>query len=171
MKKKLISFLSSVILLLMPLEVAVASSPTAVITAGSGSGKPGVTSISVPVGLKSRSVTQVVGLNFDLTFDENRLNVIDVTIGSAASSVGKIISWSRLSSDRVSVIIFGLNLDPIANGIVANVILSILVDTVPGTTPLILDNAAATDRNGEGIAVKLDNGSFHICSSKCKRKR
>jgi hypothetical protein len=171
MKKKLFSILSSTILLLTFVGGATAGSPKAMISVGSSSGKPGDTNISVPVSLKSRGGAQVVGLNFDLTFDDNQLNVVDVTIGSAASSAGKFISWAQLSSDRVRVIIFGLNQDPIPNGNVANVIISVLVDAAPGISYLTLDNTAATDQHGEGIDIKLGNGSFYTCSHKSKRKR
>jgi hypothetical protein len=150
---------------------AAARSPTAFVSMGSGSGKPGDTNISVPIGLKTRGDTQVAGLNFDLNFDDSRLYVSNVSIGSAASGAEKVISWSKQSSDKVRVIIFGLNQDPISNGTVANVIFSVLVDAAPGTSPLMLSNAAATDPSGNGIAIKLINGSFRICTHPCKQKR
>jgi hypothetical protein len=164
MKRKLGSLLLSVILLLTIVGDVTAGSPTAVISAGSGSGNPGDTNISVPVRLNSQDGAQVAGLDFVLSFDSNRLNVFEITIGSAAKSVGKDIGWSHLSSDRVKVIIFGLNQNAIPNGKVANVIFKVLAGAAPGTSPLTLSNATASDPNGDGIAVRLNNGSFTVLS-------
>jgi hypothetical protein len=164
MKKKLFSILLSTILLLTFVEGAAAGSPTAVISAGSGSGNPGDTNISVQVRLNSQDGARVAGLNFDLSYDVSRLNVSNVTIGSAASPAGKTMSWSRPSSDTVRVIIFGLNQDTIPNGTVANVIFNVLVGAAPGTSSLTLSHAAATDPSGGGIGVNLNNGSFTVLS-------
>jgi hypothetical protein len=164
MKIKFGSLLLSIILLLTIVEGVAAGSPTAVISAGSGLGDPGDANISVPVRLNSQDGAQVAGLNFDLSFDDSRLNVSNVTIGSEASGAGKVMSWSRPSSNTVRVIIFGLNQDTIPNGPVANVIFNVLVGAAPGTSPLTLSNAAATDPVGSGIGVALNNGSFTVLS-------
>lgn len=164
MKIKLSSPLFSAILLLTLAVGAAASSPTVVISAGSASGNPGDTNINVPVSLQSKDGAHVVGLNFDLSFDDNRLNVSSVTIGPAASGAGKIMSWSQLSTSTVRVIIFGLNQDMIPNGTVANVIFNVLDDAAPETSHLVLSNAAATDPSSSGIGVRLNNGSFTVFS-------
>jgi hypothetical protein len=162
MKKKLSFSLLSLILLLTLMGDSAAGSPTAVISAGSGSGKPGDTNISAPINLQSQDGAQVAGMNFDLSFDDKRMDVSNVTIGSSASSAGKIISWSRPSSDTLRVIIFGLNQDPIPSGTVANVIFNVLESSAPGTSPLTLSHAAATDPSGGGIGIKLNHGSFTV---------
>ena len=164
MKKKLSSSLLLAIFLLTSVGGAAAGSPTAVISAGSGSGNPGDANISVPVSLNSQDGAQVAGLNFDLSFDDSRLNVSNVTSGSAASGAGKIMSWSQPSSSTLRVIIFGLNQDAIPNGTVANVIFNVLVSAVSGASPLTLSNAAATDPGGSGIQVTLNNGTFTVLS-------
>ncbi len=153
--------LLAVALLVLPAGVA-AQTPMASLSVGSGSGLPGATGVSVPVSLSSQGGAQVAGLNLDLTFDSSRLAVGSVTIGSAASSAGKSLSWTQPAANRIRVIIVGFNQDAIPDGTVAVVNFNVLGGAAPGTSSLTLSSTAASDPTGNPVPVNASNGSFEV---------
>ena len=112
------------------------------LSVGSGSGLPGATNISIPVSLASLGGAQVTGLNFDLSFNSSRLSVGSVTIGSAASSAGKSLSWSQPAANRIRVIIVGFNATAIPDGTVAVVSINVLGGARGG------DDVAGVEQHG-----------------------
>lgn len=153
--------LLAVVLLLLPMGTA-AQTPIAALSVGSGSGLPGATGIHIAVSLDSQGGAQVAGLNFDLTFDSSRLTVAGVNVGSAASSVGKLLSWSQPEANRIRVIIIGVNQTAIPDGTVATISFDVLGAASPGTSALTLSSTAATDPTGNPVAVDVVNGSFEV---------
>jgi len=145
----------------LPLGTA-AATPKAGVSAGSAMGLPGGTNVPVTVGLKSLNGAQVVALNFDLTYDSNRLSVGSVTLGAAASSAGKLISWSQPTANRIRVLIVGLNQDAIPDGAVAVVSFNVLASARRGATPLALTSVVASDPATQPIANKIVNGAFRV---------
>jgi hypothetical protein len=162
--RSLIGPLLAVLLLLLPVGAA-AQSPIASLSVDSGSGLPGATGISLPVSLSSQGGALVNGVNFDLTFDSNRLAIAGVTIGSAASSVGKGFGWSQPSGNRIRVIIYdmsGAN-TPIPDGTVTVVTFNVLSNAAPGTSSLSLGNAvAASPPPITSIPADTTNGTFDV---------
>ncbi len=162
----------AMILAILPLGShprAAAQAPQAVLSAGGGSALPGATGITVPVNLTSESGARVAGLNFDLGFDASRVEVpagscngVAVALGPAAAGAGKLISCSRPGSSSIRVIIFGFNDQIIPDGSVALVTFNVLAGAAPGTIPLSLSNAAATDPGGNPVTLSLSNGSFTV---------
>lgn len=141
---------------------AVAQTPQAVLSVGSGSGHPGQSGVDVTVSLASQGGAQVAGLNFDLSFDSSRVSVASVRIGSAAAAAEKTLSWSGPTSNPIRVMIFGVNLKVIGDGPVAVVTFDVLAQATPGTFALALSNAAATDPAGNKVDVTTTDGSFTV---------
>ncbi|MEW6569452.1 MAG: cohesin domain-containing protein [Chloroflexota bacterium] len=143
---------------------AAAQTPQALISAGSGSGLPGATGIPITVSLTSQGGAQVSGVSFYLEFDNTRLSVAGVAIGSAASAAGKVLSWSQPISSQIRVIVFDIEPNPeaIADGPVAVVTFDVLASAAAGVSDLTLSNAAASDPNGVGIPTSLSPGTFTV---------
>lgn len=160
--KKFFFVLFGALVLLAVAFSAQAQTSGASLSAGSASGMPGDSDIVIPVRLDPDEGTEITGLNFDLTFDTNRLSVQNVTIGSAAASAEKSLSWSSPSSGRIRVIIFGLNQTKIQNGVVADVTFSVNAVADPGSSSLSLSNATATDQDGVSVPLSLSPGTFTI---------
>ena len=133
-KKKLIVLLLITLCTFALAGPVQAQSGGASLSIGDGSGQPGDAGISVSVRLNSDAGTEVSGLNFDVTFDSSRLTVQNVSIGGAASSAGKSLSWSVPSAGRVRVIIFGLNQTAISNGTIAAVVFSVNASAASGSS-------------------------------------
>ena len=85
--------LLAVVLLAWPFGTA-AQAPIASLSVGSASGLPRTSGVAVPVSLASQGGAAVTGLSFDLTFDATRLSVAGVSLGSAAASAEKSLSWN-----------------------------------------------------------------------------
>ncbi len=86
--------LLAALLLALPLGTA-AATPKPVATAGSARGLRGGTNVPVSVSLKSVNGARVMALSFDLTYNSSRLSVASATLGEAAASAWKSISWSQ----------------------------------------------------------------------------
>ena len=114
------------------------------------------------VALESQGVVQVAALNFDLSYDENQLTVADVTIGAAAASAGKSVTWLLPSTGIVRVVVSGVNQNVIGDGAVANVLFHVLSSAVQGSHTLVVGNVVASDPSGGGITVSSTNGSFSV---------
>jgi hypothetical protein len=162
MKSKIVTAILVLIVSLGSATGTEAQSPSATLSSGSGSGMAGDTGISIPVSLNSNFGAQVSGLNFDLTYDNNRLDVISVTTGPAAAAANKGVSTGSIDNMPIKVIIAGLNQDVIPDGIVAYVNINVLPSANPGASSLALSNAAASDPGGAGVALSLSNGSFTV---------
>jgi len=145
----------------LPLGTA-AATPKAVVSAGSAMGLPGGTNVPVSVSLKSLYGAQVVALNFDLTYDSARLSVGSVTLGAAASSAGKLISWSLPAPNRIRVLVVGLNQDTIPDGAVAVVSFNVQAGARRGASPLTLTSVVSSDPATQPIAHSIVNGAFRV---------
>jgi hypothetical protein len=150
------------LMLLLAPATALAQSSGATLAAGSGSGSPGDAGISVSVSISSGSGVDVAGINFDLNYSSSSLEVANVSIGSAASGAGKLMSWSTPSTGKVRVIVFGLNQDSIPNGTIASISFNVKSSASAGTTSLDISNQAATDPQGTSVPLAASDGSFTV---------
>ncbi len=113
------------ILILSLLCIAASTDLLAVtFTAGSVGGQRGGT-VVVPVSIVAGVGEQPAGMNYDLTFDPNVLTYVSFADGSAATAAGKSGTASTPSSGLVRVVIFGLNANVIANGVISNITFTI----------------------------------------------
>ncbi len=135
---------------------------SATLAAGSGSGEPGDTAISIPVSLDSSQGTDVSGLNFDMAFDTSRLVLREVRDGPEAIDADKDVSSSTPSSGTVRVIVFGVNQNSIGDGVVAFIVFDIKTTASPGTVSLPLSNASATSPDGSNVSLSTNSGSLTV---------
>jgi len=163
MKRSALPALGLAILILVgPRAASAQGSGVAVFSVGNGSALPGAADITVPVSLDSQDGAQVVAVNFDLGFDSASLEVGSVTIGSAASSAGKSLSFSLPAANRVRVIILGFNQTAIEDGPIAVVHFNVLATAAPGTSTLALSSVTASDADGQAVADESSDGSFTV---------
>ena len=110
----------------------------------------------VPVDIKSN--TEISGINYDLSFDPERVGVEGVDLVSE----GMTLAWSQPSSGILRVIIFSLSGINLSDGTTTNITFRILRDAPLGTFPLILTNTAMTDPEGSGVSHDVKDGSFTV---------
>jgi hypothetical protein len=145
-----------------------AQAPIASLSVGNASGLPRTSGVAVPVGLASQGGAEVTGLSFDLTFDATRLSVAGVSLGSAAASAEKSLSWNLVSANRIRVIIFGVNQSAIPDSSVAIVSFNVPAGAPVGTSALTLSNTVASDRYGMPVVQDTSNGSFRVLSRRLR---
>ncbi len=143
------------LLLLMPLSVAFGE--TAALKVQNATVPPDGRSLSVPVVFSAPAACAVAALQFDVEFDPAVLTLAPsggVLEGAAAKAAGKQISFSKVSPDRIRVLVVGLNADPIAGGEVATLNFNIPRGAVSTASAVHLRNAVLADPNGSEVPVQ-----------------
>jgi hypothetical protein len=103
---------------------------------GSASGKPGE-EVTIPIYLTTAEGTEVAATSNDITYDTARLTPVNSTIGKAGQDAGKSVTATILPGTGVyRVAVYSVDLRPIGDGIVANVIFRIDPGTPAGTYQL-----------------------------------
>ena len=134
----------------------------ATLSVGSATGAPGDTNISIPVVLGSTPGEKVSSFNFDLNFDASRLSFKEVTLGSGAANAGKSLSFNKLKSSAIRVIVIGFNQDAIADGTVLTFTFDILDKAPDGKAELNITKPAISDPKGKLLAVTTKGGEVRI---------
>lgn len=132
------------------------------LTVGSASGTQEQT-ITIPVNF-TNDTNNVVGLQFDVTFDTGLLIVTtDPTKGSALTNID--VFWGANYGDGFAkVIVSTMDLTPLPSGEIA--ILTILIVGASGTAQLQLSNVVMSDTDGNSVKpAALNNGTISINTS------
>jgi uncharacterized protein (TIGR03437 family) len=99
----------------------------------------------------------VTGIQFDIQY-QNQASGLSVSLGTAASNAGKNIWTSNPQPTQVRVLIAGLNQNPIADGVIASLLVPLPAGAYPGLYPLAISNAVITTSNGMAIYVSTSDG-------------
>jgi hypothetical protein len=139
----------------------IAFSQSAGLAAGSASGISGTT-VTIPVALSPGS-SSVSSVQFDLLF-ASPFVYSAASAGSAASTAGKEVLANAIPGG-VRILIFGVNLNTISAGPVADVQLTISTGALPGASPVVLSGIIACDPDANPIAVSATSGSITTLGS------
>ncbi len=112
----------------------------------------------VPVLIQAVSEDSVAGLQFDVTFDSARWDLVDVELGTSAYEAGKDVFFSDLSSGSARVVVAGFNQETLADGAVAQLVLCPLEDC-DAATGLALDSLVASDPLGRRVEAGFLSGA------------
>ncbi len=100
----------------------------------------------------------VAALQADFLLPPN-VSIISVVAGPAATDAGKSVAFS---SGTNRALLFGLNVNPILNGVVAIVTLQLLAASTPGIYPAVMSNPVASDPTGNSIPLCLTSGAIEV---------
>jgi len=125
------------------------------------SGSPGSV-LLLPVTFASQSGA-AAGLQFDLQYDSSNLN-LSITVGGATRSSGKTLSFSDLAQGRKRFLITGLNQNPLVDGALVNLSISLNPGASSGTYPLRILNVVGADPSAQAL-----NLSYALCLTACWR--
>ncbi|OGO15221.1 MAG: hypothetical protein A2Z14_08350 [Chloroflexi bacterium RBG_16_48_8] len=134
----------------------------ALLSAGQGSGNPGSMGVAVPITLESAAGVSIAALNFDLQYDESKLNLADVTLGVAAQAAEKVVASSLPANGTIRVVVYGLNQNAIGDGVVANIVFDVKADATVGSIPLNFTDAIAASPEATAVELQTAAGSFEI---------
>lgn len=132
------------------------------ISAGKGTATLGMTGdISIPVDLSLQSGEHVASVQLDVGFDAKSLKVDKVSIGSSAQKAEKEVEFS-VSSDKVRIIIYGMNQNLINEGRIANLIFKLANSATAEECTLKLNNVVSCDEWAALVASATSDGSIII---------
>jgi len=152
------------LLAVLALVGAINSCLAATLTVGQNSAIPSQNGVSVPVSLSSGSGEQVAAIQFDILFDSAILVLSDATVGPAASSAGKDISFSTVEPGKARVIIAGLNQNVMSDGIIANALFNVNRSAPGGEESLLLSGVLLSDPNGVEVPSESVSGRVSIAA-------
>ena len=127
---------------------------------GTGSTLPGST-VSIPVSLTSLSGAQETGVQWQLDYPAAAISNISVSAGSAALNAGKTVTCAPLPG-RLTCVLFGLNQNTLADGVVANLAVTASPTAAPGPIALTPSGLVTTDAGGRSIAGSATAGTLVI---------
>lgn len=146
----------------------------ATVALGNATAFPGFGQANMPVSLSLEPGDQVAGAQWDLVFDSNVLNLCAIHAGPAAIIAGKSVSFSTLSPGTVHVLVTGLNVNVIPDGILATVVFSVASGAPGGDREVYLDNVIfahpyGLDITAEGIPglLTIDEEALAIGWNTC----
>lgn len=131
-------------------------------TVGAQDAAPGESRVRLPVTLALGSGEQVGGLQFDLVFDANALELQEVATGAAAKAASKDVFSSPLSSGRVRVLIAGLNQNTIADGVVADAFFGVASRARAGSLPIAVKSVVLSDPFGNAVPAQHADGAITV---------
>jgi hypothetical protein len=117
------------------------------------------TTVNWPVTLVP-STFSVSGIQFDLVLPSS-FSVVSVSAGPTATAAGKSVTTSVVNGQE-RVLIFGLNQNVIAPGVVALVKLSVAPLTPPRICPIAFINPGASDPAGNGLLFSSESGTVEV---------
>jgi hypothetical protein len=143
------------------LALAIALCPAALaqsatLTVGSAAGIAGTTAV-LPITL-TPGTASISMLQFDLMFASSFAYSASST-GAAAAAAGKNAAASPISGG-VRVLVFGLNMNTIGAGAIANVQLTISAGAPIGSSPMTISGIIASDPAAIAVAVSGSSGSI-----------
>ncbi len=124
----------------------------ATVAIGNQSGIPGFGFAALPVTLTLDAGDQVAGAEWETTFDSTMLKLYSVLTGPAATAAGKTVTYSALSPGRIRIVIAGLNLDTMSDGVLASLVFTVSPSAPSGPQPVLVDQLVLT--NPFGVEVE-----------------
>lgn len=120
----------------------------------------GVPGSTVTVAIDYTSDTNLTGLNFDLLFKTNFLQLGSVTLGNPLP--GGIYGTNLIAPGQFRVLVLSAFGTFLSNGPVVYMPFTIAANSPDHDEPLMFTNVAATDAVGVGVALPVTNGFLSI---------
>ncbi len=153
---------SSVLYFLMFFTVVSSSSLAATISVGSTSVSGPEIAYTLPINLIPAVGEEISATQFDMVFDTNALSFTSVEAGEQTLTAGKTVSFNTLENGSVRIIIAGLNLNTIGEGIIAHFHMVTKNTVVPGTYNVSAENILLSSPIGETINSESIPGTVFV---------
>lgn len=134
----------------------------AVISIPRAQASPGA-SLLIPVTFATR-LPSVGGLQFDLQYDSSVLT-LTATVGDAARNSFKTLSSADLAPNQRRFLFRGLNQNPIVDGNLVNLFVSVSLTAPPAAYILQFSDVVGTDPAGQPATVEAANGIVTVAGA------
>ena len=125
----------------------------------------GSRSVPIPIELSADPGEEITAIQFDISYDSSKIDIVSITSGAAAQSAGKTINTSNVFAGSVRIVIFGINANISPGGLIANVRFDIDENLTPQVLPFCLTQKVASDAQGDEITLSAVNGSLTITAA------
>jgi hypothetical protein len=120
-------------------------------------------SLLVPVTFASR-LSSVAGVQFDLQYDSSVLT-LTATVGDAVRNSGKILNVADLAPNHRRFLIWGLNQNPLVDGVLINLFAFVSPSASGGMSTLHISNVLGTDPSGLSTTVLNTSGVLTVAGA------
>jgi uncharacterized protein (TIGR03437 family) len=120
-------------------------------------------SLVLPVTFASR-LSSVAGVQFDFQYDSSVLT-LTATVGDAARSSAKILSVADLAPNQRRFFVWGLNQNPLVDGVLLNLFLFVSPSAPGGISTLRFSNVLGTDPYGLSTIVLATGGVLTVAGT------
>ncbi len=128
------------------------------------SNESGCGTVTLPITMTNEPGTDIVATSNDIAYDAEYFSFLDCIIGPAGESANKDVQCSFPAYGVLRVVVTGLNLNPIPNGIIAYLTFSIEVNTPCDSSYEFVEYPSASNAVGALVTVDgSDGGIFIIC--------
>ena len=110
----------------------------------------------------------IVGIQFDLEYDSNALQLTAIA-GDAARSAGKTLAMATLDSRRTRFLLSGWNQTPIFPGRLIDFVVRTAPSAALQSFPVRISNLIATFPNGQQAPVAATDGEVTVIAGDAKR--
>jgi hypothetical protein len=125
----------------------------------SGVATPG-TSVTLALGLSATGATPA-SAQWELAYNAADFSSVTVTPGPAATDSGKIVTCNR-TPGATTCVLWGMDATPLANGVVANVSLTVSAATIANSSGVRLLNCLAASPEGNAVFVSGQGGGVSL---------
>jgi uncharacterized protein (TIGR03437 family) len=127
--------------------------------------QPAAPGSSLPIAVAFASQSgSVTAIQFDLQYDSVNLS-LSVTVGAAARAAAKSLSFWDLAPGQRRFVIGGLNQNPLADGVLANLFANVTSTAPAGAYALKLLNVVASGPSAQAVAVQTVDGAVTVHGS------
>jgi uncharacterized protein (TIGR03437 family) len=126
----------------------------------SASGSPGAT-VNLSVLLDQQGGAQTAGLQWKVNYSTSVFSAISFSTGAAASGAEKSLSCDA-GDGTLTCVVFGLNTNPIPDGTVAIISLTISAATSSTSSQVLLTDTVAVSADGNSIPASGGSGTVSI---------
>jgi hypothetical protein len=147
-----------ILLLAMAIPLGVLSQ-SVTLELSSGVASPG-TSVTLALNLSATGATPA-SAQWTLAYSSADFSSVTVTPGPAATDSGKVVTCNQ-TPGATTCVLWGMNATPIANGVVANVSLTVSESTIANSSGVRLVNCLAADAAGNALALSGQGGGVTL---------
>jgi hypothetical protein len=135
-----------------------AHAPAATVAVGSAEARAGDTGVAIVFTLTLQPGELVSGIQFDLVFAAEALELTSLAEGPVAVAASKSVSFTETSPGRVRAIVAGLNQNVMEAGVVVEGLFNVPVRAPNGRHTLALENLVLSNPAGRAVPATPEHG-------------
>jgi hypothetical protein len=134
----------------------------ATVALGEASAVSGQTGVALPLSLTVSAGELVSALVFDVHFDATVAQWQSVVPEPAVSALGKQVETHVVAPGHIRLVVYGLNRQVLADGVIAQCLLGVRSSAAPGSSLVSLRDGLGTNPDGQDLPLTVFDGRLWI---------